>query len=180
MKLKLLVLAFGLLFFSCAEKEKECPDCGEHGICNETTKECSCLPGYNGDKCQFEKAPNSMIITGVRVRKYPALNNGVSWDNFSNYADPYVVLYKSNGVKLYEGSYYEEISPNTSFSWSTYFEVNPLLEVKLILYDYDSGATDSEIGTLFFIPYEAGLNFPLIKTIEKNGMIVDIFYLYQF
>lgn len=180
MKLKMLVfLAFGLFLFSC-KKEKECPDCGEHGICNETTKTCDCKPGYIGNQCASEKAPNGMHITGVRVRQYPALNNGVSWDTFSSYADPYFILYDLNGVKIFESFYYEEVPPNTQFSWLTNIDVNPLLEVKLVLYDYDSGSTDSVIGTVFFKPYETGLNFPTIKTINQNGLIVDIFYSYQF
>lgn len=180
MKLKLLVLAFGLLFFSCAEKEKECPDCGEHGICNETTKTCDCKPGYIGPKCEFESAPNGMSITSVRVRKYPTLNNGASWDTFSSYADPYFIVYNSNGVKLFESAYYEEVPPTTSFSWLTNIEVNPLLEAKLVLYDYDSGATNSIISTVFFKPYETGFNFPTTKTFDQNGLIIDIFYSYRF
>ena len=180
MKLKLLVLAFGLLFFSCAEKEKECPDCGDHGICNETTKTCDCKPGYIGPKCEFESAPNGMSITAIRVRKYPALNSGALWDTFSSYADPYVIVYSSNGVKLHESAYYEEVPPTTAFSWNTNIDVNPLLEVKLVVYDYDSGANDSVMGTVFFKPYETGLNFPTIKTIDQNGLIVDIFYSYRF
>jgi len=124
--------------------------------------------------------PTSMTILGVKLKQYSALNNGVAWDAFSSYADPYFVLYSNLGVQIIKSGYVEDLQPNLPYTWSSNITVNSLNTLNIVFYDYDSGSSDSKILDLIFLPYTAGLDFPTVATLQQENTIVELYYSYQF
>lgn len=177
--MKHISFAFLLLLLAVSCK-KDCPDCGENGICDENTSSCECFPGWTGAKCTKEIKPKTVTLNSVLLVKYPATNAGQAWDDFSNYADPYFVV--TNGTTLetvYTSQYKDEINPASGALWPVGSICNPDDYFLISFYDYDSAGSDTFMGSVLWSAYVEGQAFPISVTQKDAGLEVQFLVSYQ-
>ena len=137
------------------------PDCG-----------CNCPQGFTGTNCGTQITPTKILITKIRVTKFPNLKpDGTLWDAWA--IDPFTrpdifpVLFDSTGTTiLYKGS----PTVQDAFSYGTdhfYFIpstpiqiTNPTSSFYLYLYDEDSSTTQETMGGFYLSLYTSTTGFP--------------------
>jgi len=100
------------------------------------------------------RVPVNMIINKIVLNKWPASNNGVSWDN-NSYPDIYPFIDQGSNT-VYESSYYySDCSPNKSYTYGsdsglpiTITNLNEI--VGFGFYDYDDFSLDDYMGGVQF------------------------------
>lgn len=163
MKNIITLIALALLAFSCKKEDKICP------------------PGFGGDDCEQEIKPKSVKLTHVYLVKYPPTNNGLAWDDFSTYADPYFTITNAATLEVVEQSpYQEEISPAAGALWQVNATCSPDASFVFTFYDYDSAANDNIIGGFVWNTYKNGEKFPTTVTLSENGLEVQLILGYEF
>ena len=100
--------------------------------------------------CSKEKTKEfrSLNITTVKLDLYPFKNNGVDWDAFSTFPDPYFIFKKENIQDIdFQSAYKDEAGQGEAF-WTTdlvcFSEQNAFFQ----FFDED-GATDDLIDVVY-------------------------------
>ena len=141
------------------------PDCG-----------CNCPQGYTGSNCGIQITPSSIIITKIRVKKFPDTDNGNWWDTYPNSdADIYVTLVNTSFQTIYTSGHYTDATGlgTTHYDFTpttpiTITNVTSALSIKL--YDYENLGSDTLMDYLFFNPYSSTGGFPsTVPVSSSNG-----------
>lgn len=164
---------FLLISLLACNKKEDCPDCGTHGTCVDD--QCMCDEGYTGEKCAEEKTPLFVYINSIKLQSYSNTNNGISWDEFSPYADPYVVVSLTDpALDIFTGNYFEDVPPNSVTTWNPFVKVSATSDVRITIYDYDSVGDDDVMFQWVLPAYKSGEGFPAEKILTVGATIVTL------
>ena len=170
---RLLVLFSFILLFSCSKDSTSCapitclnggistPDCG-----------CNCPVGYTGSDCSTEKMPTKILISKIRINKFP--NNGGGLDDLGTNPDLFISLIKDN-INIYTPPTYfldanGDGSMNYDYLFPTPIECTKASAVFLLqFWDYDSNSVNDLMGTLVFSPYLSYKGFPTSFIIQDDA-----------
>lgn len=148
------------------------PDCG-----------CSCPTGYTGENCGTQVTPTKIIITKIRVTKFPNLKtDGSYWDSWAvnpfTRPDIFPALFNSAGTVLYMGTPVLQ----DSFSYGTdTFDFIPTTPIQIInttdsynlyLFDEDSSTAQEIMGGFNLHLYTSTTGFPTKITFGQSTDIV--------
>ncbi|NOT36428.1 MAG: hypothetical protein HOP11_03510 [Saprospiraceae bacterium] len=164
----------------CETKVDPCVNisCKNGGTCINGL--CNCLPGYSGSDCGTILTPKSIIITSIKVLKWPTTDNtGVSWD-FSTGPDLFVSIKKA-GSTLKEHS--TSVNSDTPVSQVVSFDNlqfnivagNYVFEV----FDYDWPDADDLMSTVSFSSF-AGSAFPSVINVKNSTTEISVSLKYSF
>ena len=156
----------------CKEEVKSDPCskiiCQNEGECIDGA--CDCKEGWTGVRCAEQVTPEKVFIKYIEVKKFPANNAGVPWDQSSN-PDIYVGFYDidDNSIKIFPPI--ENADPDSTYR----FTFNPELEIsdvnvqyKVALFDDDSQAYEFMAGIQFHV-YGVSRGFPDPLLIDAGG-----------
>lgn len=134
--------------------------------------------------CRKEEFYTRVNIVGVEVSQHPATPpTGGDWDDplGSFLPDIYVGFFVEGTTnQLYSvgaGNRYENVSPNSTFSWNTSYTMSNSDVIDIDLYDFDSVSSDDYMGTVTFDPilYVTGDNtFPPTVRLSDNGITLTL------
>lgn len=176
-------LTIFLIFNSCANNESSCVPivCLNGGQSIEC--ECECPEGLTGEDCSIRLDPKTLVISEIKLFKFPLLNNGLAWDPTNNQTtslpDVYVFLNDMNDNEIFNGNTYYENADYTKNSFI--FTPNTPLEIpidngqeliKFLIYDYDSGTSDDYMGGFLFKKYEQDKSFLKVYEFESETIKV--------
>ena len=152
---KIIALLIVLMFnINCSsDSDSSTPACTPIPCLNGGTSNancgCDCPQGYSGANCSTQIMPTIIKITKIKVKYFPNLDNGSTWDSSfpiaaNAPADIYVALQNSNNVVLYTSpNYFANVLSNGTNTWDfipstpisvTFIYFNSL---KIKLYDFD-------------------------------------------
>lgn len=138
--------------------------CFNNGICLNGT--CDCADGYSGPTCLDQITPRKIFIKEVRVKNFPATDNGAGWDLTSG-ADLYLDIYQEpNGsapLASFKNAYYENATPGVTYKFTfngTGLELTNMdVRYGFVLMDNDTDA-DDQVGGLIGYIYSNTNGFP--------------------
>lgn len=183
-KLSFAILAIGtmsMLFTSCA-KEEDADPCDTivcvKGDCVNGT--CDCDEGWSGSDCSNQITPSKIKITGIKLTRFPATDNGGGWD-VSSAPDIFVEI-SYNGTGIFESLLYYDADYTQEYT----FTINPYIELNNVtsqytirLYDYDDLDANDWMGGINFTPYFSTNGFPTTKTLDADGDVAfEVTYSY--
>lgn len=163
------IILFLLVFSSCKKDACEDVTCLNNSVCNDGT--CDCPEGYGGLDCGIELVPRKIVISNIKVTRMPATPpQGFTWD-LTDDPDIYTLIATLQSVIWYS-PYYENADP--SVPWD--FTPSPTIDItgpdqlhEMVLVDYDHDSDNDFMGSVFFIPYIAGRNFPQQRILDEGG-----------
>jgi hypothetical protein len=160
-----------LASLSCQQEDCDGTACLNGSICNNGI--CECPNGYEGAACAEQETPRLMYITSVLVTRFPALENGNSWDEEDG---PDIFIRLGSGT----GSFYESSMFFANASHAKEYEFTAVsIEIQdvtathiLQLMDYEYGGFDQWMGEIEFIPYYSATNkFPSTIALDAGGPV---------
>lgn len=157
----LLILTLLFLSISCSKTE----DGDEH-----------CPEGYTGKNCDIQITPDSVIITKVKVLRFPASNiQDEDWDETSN-ADIYIQVWQNNEQIWSSTMIYANAISDTGIQYSflpvdTIALTDPLSQYAIQLYDQDDDSEDDYMGGINFISYSHNNGFPELMILDDEGIV---------
>lgn len=157
---KLLFFFLVLVIFGCSKEDitNGCTPitCLNGGI-SQADCGCNCPDGYGGLNCGTQLTPLKILITKIRVKKFPNLRaNATEWDAnaiFNPFTRPdiFPAFYDSAGNLLYSDSAIQDAFSNGNdqfyFIPSNPIQITNLTSTyNLILFDEDTSTTAEAIG----------------------------------
>ena len=186
---KIILLGIAIIMFGCSKDDTPTSTpcvpitCLNGGVSTPNCG-CTCPTGYTGNNCGTQITPSKIIITKIRVKKFPNFRtNGSNWDSFAlagwERPDIFPVLFNSSGTTvLYLGT--PTISDSFSYGNDTFDFIpttpiqitNPTSSFILCLYDEDSSTTQEEMGRINLPLYTSTGGFPTTITFGQSTDIV--------
>jgi hypothetical protein len=170
----LLILAATTLN-SCKKEEKDPCDgvtCLNGGNC--VNGHCDCPEGYTGSDCSNQDTPSKILISKVKVTKFPTYNNGSDWDIWSAGPDIYIALWDGSSYIYVSQNFFEDADPTSDYT----FNISPALDLsdvlkqyQIVLFDYDSTSDDEFMGGVSLYPYSNTGGFPTTLYIDGGGSV---------
>lgn len=166
------LVTLSLLVFSCSTDSTCVPITCLNGGTSTPDCGCSCPEGYFGADCSFEKMPAKILISKIRINKFP--NNGGGLDDLGTTPDLFISLIKDN-INIYTPTTYftdanGDTSMNYDYSFLTPIECTSSSSVFLLqLWDYDSNTNSDLMGTIVFSPYLNYKGFPTSFIIQDDA-----------
>lgn len=160
-----------------------------NGVCFDGG--CRCNKGYTGANCATKVAPKDVMITAIKILRFPALNNGSSWDNTSTgRPDLWLRVFRFTSL-VHEQNGSSAISNATSVNENIYTPPSRirLTEVEdehiIALYDYDgdpASNTPDFMGEAKFTPFLSSRDgFPTTITVDEGGDVAfELTVYYEF
>ena len=105
---------------------------------------------FSIQSCSKEKENilRSVRITTVQLGTYPVKNNGIDWDAFSSFPDPYFIFTKANVPQSdFQSPVWDEAQQNQAF-WSTNIVCFADQSGTFVFFDED-GANDDFMDSVF-------------------------------
>lgn len=158
---------------TCLNGGTATPDCG-----------CNCPEGYFGTDCSSEKMPAKILISKIRINKFP--NDGGGVDDLGTNPDLFISLIKDNSNIYTSTTYFSNAngdgSINYDYSFTTPIECTVASPLFLLeLWDYDSNTNNDLMGTIVVSPYLNFKGFPssIIIQDDNKNFIGEIFVTYK-
>ena len=140
------------------------PDCG-----------CNCPQGYTGSNCGIQITPLQVLITKIRVTKFPDTNAGSWWDTLPNSdADIYVTIQNSSSTTLYSSPTYIQDATSNGVNYYDFVPSTPIVFSNVTsgymmnLYDYDTVGSNQLMDFNAFYLYNSSGGFPTTKTYTNS------------
>ena len=140
------------------------PDCG-----------CNCPQGYTGSNCGIQITPLQVLITKIRVTKFPDTNAGSWWDTLPNSdADIYVTIQNSSSTTLYNSPTYIQDATSNGVNYYDFVPSTPIVFLNVTsgylmnIYDYDTVGSDQLMDFNAFYLYNSLGGFPTTKTYTNS------------
>jgi hypothetical protein len=158
--------------------------CKNAGVSNPNCG-CNCPEGYTGTDCSTQKLPSKILISKIRINKFPNSAGGI--DDLGTNPDLFITIIKDNILFYQTTTYFTDAngdgSMNYDYSFSTPIECNVNSALFLLqLWDYDSNTNNDLMGTIVVSPYLNYKGFPtsLIIQDESGNYKGEIFVTYVF
>ena len=149
---------------SCLNGGVSRPDCG-----------CNCPQGYTGSNCGIQITPLQVLITKIRVTKFPDTNAGSWWDTLPNSdADIYVTIQNSSSTTLYNSPTYIQDATSNGVNYYDFVPSTPIVFSNVTsgylmnIYDYDTVGSDQLMDFNAFYLYNSLGGFPTTKTYTNS------------
>ena len=140
------------------------PDCG-----------CNCPQGYTGSNCGIQITPLQVLITKIRVTKFPDTNAGSWWDTLPNSdADIYVTIQNSSSTTLYSSPTYIQDATSNGVNYYDFVPSTPIVFSNVTsgymmnIYDYDTVGSNQLMDFNAFYLYNSLGGFPTTKTYTNS------------
>ena len=140
------------------------PDCG-----------CNCPQGYTGSNCGIQITPLQVLITKIRVTKFPDTNAGSWWDTLPNSdADIYVTIQNSSSTTLYNSPTYIQDATSNGVNYYDFVPSTPIVFSNVTsgymmnIYDYDTVGSNQLMDFNAFYLYNSSGGFPTTKTYTNS------------
>jgi|GEM_PF-1723607 len=178
------VFMISIFFYACEAEDTKPPDPCEgisctNGVCFDGS--CRCNKGYTGSDCLTEVAPKAVLITDIKILKFPETNNGNAWDNTSTGRPDLWIRIFRGATLVHEQDGSTAISNALLSADNVYSPASRirLSEVdsdhEIALYDYDGNPSSNApdyMGSVNFDPYSASRSgFPTSFIIDLNGNV---------
>ncbi|MFC6877043.1 hypothetical protein ACFQZF_11165 [Flavobacterium myungsuense] len=189
---KIAILSVAIMVFGCSKDDApsspSSPSCVSitclNGGVSTADCGCTCPTGYTGANCGTQVTPTKIIITKIRVTKFPNLKtDGSSWDSWAvnpfTRPDIFPVLFNSAGTTvLYEGT--PAIQDSFSYGTDTFDFIpstpiqitNTTSSYNLYLFDEDSSSAQEIMGGFNLPLYTSTTGFPTSITLGQSTDIV--------
>lgn len=148
----------------CLNGGTSTPNCG-----------CSCPQGYTGNNCGTQITPLQVLITKIRVTKFPDTNTGNWWDTFPNSdADIYVTIQNSSSTTLYNSPTYFLDATSNGVNYYDFVPSTPIVFSNVTsgylmnIYDFDTVGSDQLMDFSTFYLYNSLGGFPTSKTYTNS------------
>jgi hypothetical protein len=169
--LSAVILLSGLSFLSCNRDNCEGNYCDHGGICKDGN--CDCPTGYIGPHCTDQVTPLKMKVKAVTVTRFPATNDGMSWDP----TDGPDIFFKMS-EEVYPLAQPEHLIENADAAIDYTFNIVSFdlryvtSPYKMELFDYEGvGIPAQKMGEMFFTPYSTNNGFPTTLILDDGGSI---------
>jgi len=148
-------------------------NCLNDGEC--VNGDCECPDGYTGSVCEDEVAPQKVIISDVRITRFPPTNNLIPWDT-TGYPDMQIIITDPFGNQAQSDVIpeYEFINPFSFPNWSAEFITQLNIDHKIELYDNDTMGPSDLMGGYTMKPYDPGSGFPTSVIFDDSSSLVAI------
>lgn len=156
---KLIIIVLLLIIFSCSKID----DGDEH-----------CPEGYTGGNCDIQITPDSVIVTKIKVIRFPEINAQFkNWDDDSR-ADIYPQLWYNNELIWTSRTVYENALSDYVYTFTpidTIALTDPMAQYAIQLYDEDEDGDDDYMGGINFLSYYSDNGFPELLLLDDGGDI---------
>jgi len=179
--LSAIILLVGISFLSCVRDPCEGNLCENLGVCE--SGRCNCPDEYRGDHCKEQVTPSKIRVNSVKVTRFPATNQGMSWDA----TDGPDIFYKMS-EEVYPLSQPEYLVENADAAIDYSFILVPFdlryvtSPYKMELFDYEGvGIPAQKMGELSFTPYTSENRFPTTIVLDDGGAIafsIEVEYIF--
>jgi hypothetical protein len=186
MKKSILKSIFGLILFAfflgcSSDSDTSCVPvtCLNGGTSTEDCG-CDCPAGYTGTNCAIQVTPTKILITKIRVTKFPNFDGTSSWDVLGGNPDIYLKLIKDTSPIYISGYYLDALSTGTNFY--DFIPTTPIAITDvnapyiLNLFDYDGADTpassDDNMGYMGFFLYSSTNGFPSTISIGSSADVL--------
>ncbi|MEO0037183.1 MAG: hypothetical protein RIQ59_394 [Bacteroidota bacterium] len=178
---KIALLSIVMLVFGCS-KDSPTPNavpctpipCLNGGISTPNCG-CNCPQGFTGSNCGTQITPLQVLITKIRVTKFPDTNAGGWWDTLPNSdADIYVTIQNSSSTTLYNSPTFFQDATSNGVNYYDFVPSTPIVITNVAngyvmsIYDYDTIGSDELMDFSTFYLYNSTGGFPTTKTYTNS------------
>lgn len=146
-------------------------------------KEKECPTGYEGENCDVEIKPKSILVLSVKLTKFPAQTpDGMNWDENVNpeFVNPDIFLgILADSSVVWTSATYQDVAPGSTRSYTVPLpglELDPDQTYTVVALDLDGAGTALEndyIGGVIGKFYQPGAGFPGVQKLECSNCEVN-------